>query len=337
MIKTVATDWNKIRRVDWAWQDRVPLDMLTTVVGRGGAGKSSLLGLMIAMWSRGGVQGSMHGDPCNSRIIGAEDDFNIKWAPLLRACGADRKRVKLWESDSLGPILIQENADEVEKLIRQQRVRIVVFDAVLNNMGTTTDTHHARQVRMDLSPLQTIAIKTHCAIIICIHTNKRGNNIDQIMQGSTAFRDASRSVLWVTKPRPDCIEERVIFTGKANFAPEGNPLEFRMSRVKIPSPDGPIPVWRPYLEDDESELEMEDVFALMNFNGNGVKRSTKRDSCVDLIRQLLSDGKKHPSVKVVDACKARGFSYRVVLRARDALPVQRTRTHEVPSMEVWSL
>ena len=74
-------------KVDWLWEQRLPLGKCTLVAGEGGLGKSMVLAWIAATGSRGGDWPCGEGlSPCGSVIIlSAEDDAADTIVPRLIA------------------------------------------------------------------------------------------------------------------------------------------------------------------------------------------------------------------------------------------------------------
>jgi hypothetical protein len=327
-IRTIDTKRENIRRVEWALKGRVVLGGVNNVVGEEGSGKTTAVSYFVAGWTKGRLDGDLKGHPCNVRIVGAEDDYNKTWVPKLYGTDANLDRVKLWERDDLRSLDIREDIDEMEKKCVRERVKIVVFDAFVDNLAGDTDSNHQRQVRRDMTPLRILAGKLNIAVLVCLHTNKRGTTFRQIMQGSTAFNQVSRSSLWVTRFPEGEENERVILVGKSNYAVTGNPMEFKILPVEIDTDDGPMEVSRALFNGKQSEVQMDEVIASLS------ERAPAKKAGLDkLVKDLLSEGPRLAR-EVTDECMSQGYGYRSVLRARDRLGIEVQRTKTVPP-EVW--
>src|SRR5262249_33269709 len=83
------------QEVTWAWEGRVPLGMVTLLVGMEGLGKSTLALDLAARLSRGQLAGALYGRPVDVFVASTEDDRARVIVPRLRAAGADLARVHL--------------------------------------------------------------------------------------------------------------------------------------------------------------------------------------------------------------------------------------------------
>src|SRR5262245_4234546 len=87
----------KPKAVRWAWHGRVPLGMLTLVVGNPGQGKSTFLIKLAACLSRGQLDGDLAGEPVHVGIATTEDAIEQVVVPRLIAADADLARVHVIE------------------------------------------------------------------------------------------------------------------------------------------------------------------------------------------------------------------------------------------------
>jgi hypothetical protein len=333
-IRTIASKEENIQRVKFALAGRVVIGSVNSIVGEEGSGKTTFVAYLAARWSRGVLKGDLYRHPCNVRVIGAEDNYNRKWLPSLVAGGARLSRVKLWEREDLQALDIREDVEELRDKCMKERVKVLIFDAVVDNLGSLTDSNHSRQVRRDLAPLRVLANELDLVILVCLHTNKRGSNFRQIAQGSTAFNQVSRSSLWLTRVPDGEENERVLFVGKSNYAQVGNPLEFSIVTAEIDTHSGPMDVATIHLNGKKSGIQMDEVIAHLNQKAEGDGGSVaKRERLDQLISDLLADGPRL-SREVQEECMKDGHKYRTILRARDRLKVQVEYSKSSPP-EVW--
>jgi AAA domain-containing protein len=85
------------KKVDWLWEQRLPLGKCSLVAGEGGLGKSMVLAWIAATVSRGGDWPCGEGQsPCGSVIVlSAEDDAADTIVPRLIAAHADCSKVHI--------------------------------------------------------------------------------------------------------------------------------------------------------------------------------------------------------------------------------------------------
>ena len=82
-------DLSRARAISWAWLQRVPIGKLALNVGNEGVGKGAVTAWLCARWSRGELDGTLHGSPAHVLLIGDEDALNDTWTPRLHLAGAD--------------------------------------------------------------------------------------------------------------------------------------------------------------------------------------------------------------------------------------------------------
>jgi hypothetical protein len=147
-------DLARARPPRWAWQDRVVLGYLNLLIGNEGVGKGTLAAWMIARLTRGELPGDLHGEPVNVGILGDEDGFDDVWTPRLYAAGADLSRVRQLERPDGGFVHITEDRAKIEVAVAGDHLRVLFFDALLDNLGAGTDDWRTKAVREALQPLR---------------------------------------------------------------------------------------------------------------------------------------------------------------------------------------
>ena len=88
----------KATAVDWLWQDRIPLGMLTILEGNPGTGKSFLTHALAAAISNGRplpLQDAR--PPADALLLTCEDAIAHTIKPRLEGLGADQDRIHVYE------------------------------------------------------------------------------------------------------------------------------------------------------------------------------------------------------------------------------------------------
>lgn len=109
-------------QVRWLWADRVPLGMVTLLLGDPGLGKSMLTCWLAARASRAG------GDVL---FMNAEDSPGVTIRPRLEAAAADLTRVHdvAVERDGVAEgLTLPDGVAELDRLVREHCARLVVID-----------------------------------------------------------------------------------------------------------------------------------------------------------------------------------------------------------------
>jgi RecA-family ATPase len=108
--------------------------------------------------------------------------------------------------------------------------RLVVLDSLHDLFGgNEINRIHARQF---INYLHRIALDIDGAVILCAHPSVAGMNTGTGTSGSTAWNNAVRSRLYLTRGTNDDADPdmRLLKTMKANYGPQGSEIELRWSR-----------------------------------------------------------------------------------------------------------
>jgi putative DNA primase/helicase len=305
-------DIANVRPITWAWQHRIPLGNFSLLVGEEGVGKGTLLAWMIARLTRGELPGDL-GTPANVLIIGDEDGFDDVWTPRLLAAGADLEHVRdLPASDTLGLLDVRRDVEHLRRIVRQGGFRVVVLDALLDNLPDSTDEFKPRSVRAALRPLGRLARQERFAALGSLHTNKGGETFRQKMSGSHAFNALARSGLLLAQ-HPDDEDRRVLARGKGNlsrtppsveFAITGRAMEINGFGLDIPLADGFA----------ESDLRIEDLLMPPG------ETDSLSEAC-EFLRDEVAEGAR-PTTELKKAADQAGISWRTIERAKQRLGVR---------------
>jgi RecA-family ATPase len=229
----------------WVVPDLIPEDECTLLSGDGGEGKT-LLQLQLAVacvlgkpWLGRAVR------RCRVLAVFCEDnarEIHIRLAEVLAHYGAnfgdvaeelaivcrkgEENALMEWpEWNGLGvptPLMRR-----VEALALDHGAELLILDSLHDLFaGEEIKRTHARQF---LNALAGIAGRMHGAVFLSMHPSLTGRNTGTGEAGSTAWRNACRSMLYLTRPTnalPDS-NERVLKTMKANRARNGGAITVR--------------------------------------------------------------------------------------------------------------
>ena len=218
----------RVRAVEWLWDGRVPLGMLSLWAGPPKVGKSYVSLSMAAGVSRGAAppHGSIPDGPASVILMSAEDDPSRTIIPRLKAAGADLSRVHILESVVLEggnealPSLRADMAHVAAAADRLGDCRLIVIDPVSAYLGGVDD-HRNAEVRGILSPLKKMAERLNAAVVLLSHLSKGGSsNPQQRVIGSIAYVGACRANFLFVKDREDPTGRRVLMLDNGgNLAP----------------------------------------------------------------------------------------------------------------------
>ena len=245
----------RVRAVEWLWDGRVPLGMLSLWAGAPKVGKSYVSLSMAAGVTRGAAapHGSIPEAPASVILMSAEDDPSRTIIPRLMAAGADLARVHILESVVLAggnetlPSLRTDMAQIAAAADRLGDCRLIVVDPVSAYLGGVDD-HRNAEVRGILSPLKAMAERLNAAVVLLSHLSKGGStNAQQRVIGSIAYVGACRANFLFVKDREDPTGRRVLMLDNGgNLAPPASTLAYRIEDrgegTRVEWLDDPLPI-----------------------------------------------------------------------------------------------
>lgn len=230
----------------WCLPDWVPDHVVTLLSGDGGTGKS-LLAMQLATCCAVGSS-FMGMDLARRKVLylAAEDDIDElhrRQHDINEGLGIDFGDLEeqLWfrtlkgedallaVSDGKGRGLKATSTyDNLRTFCTTKGIQLVIVDTVADTFGgLEIDRQHVtRYVRL----LETIARETGGAVIILAHPGVSGLASGSGISGSTAWRNAVRSVIYMRRPTddeatgPEARDLRIVERLKGNFAPAGAEL-----------------------------------------------------------------------------------------------------------------
>jgi putative DNA primase/helicase len=245
----------KPEKIDWLWEERLPLGKCVLVAGEGGLGKSMLLAWIAATVSRGkewpcGEVQSRHGSVV---VLSAEDDAADTIIPRLIAADADCKKIQILEAvrseDDEGHrcFNLQLDLPELERKIAELGdTALVIIDPITSYLGKV-DSHKNAELRSVLEPLGKMAARQHVTVVANTHLSKAtGGNANSRVIGSVAFVNHARAAFIVTAD-PDDSGKRLFLPSKTNLGKPRDGLAYRIADTALPGPDGSV-IWAPYVQ-----------------------------------------------------------------------------------------
>jgi hypothetical protein len=306
--------------VDWLIDKVVPLGTLSLVAGTGGLGKSALL----LVWAR---EVTLVGG--NVLLISYEDAAAQVIRPRFEALGGDLDRLYELSVDALaGEISFPTDLPELDRHVRETEARLLLIDPVSAAIDLRLDAHKDQDVRVVLGQLARLAERERVAIVQNAHLNKApGSDPYLRINGSTAFYNASRSVLTVTRDPLEPDWSRLIAHHKSNYGALADVERWRIVPVTVPSARGPIDVMTLEFVEVAEGVSRDDVLAPRSIGQD------KLEKAMDFLEQALSDGEWHDSAGLKALA---GVAERTLKRAAQELDVEHER-RGFPSTTWWRL
>ena len=331
----------KPEKIDWLWEQRLPLGKSVLVAGEGGLGKSMVLAWIAATVSRGKDWPCAEGQSrCGSVIIlSAEDDAADTIVPRLMAAGADCSKVHILEAvrrdDDEGhrSFNLQLDLPELEKTIEQiDDVLLVIIDPITSYLGKV-DSHKNADIRSVLEPLGKMAARKHVTVIANTHLSKAsGGSANSRVIGSVAFVNQARAAFIVTAD-PEENDRRLFLPSKTNLGKPRDGLAYRIADAALPGPDHGSLIWAPYVtwEDATVTISADQAMAALASDPEG-RRAI--DEAKKFLLDVLSVGQESQKEIKRQAGEA-GFHWRTVRRAKDLLGVEAIREGGIAEKGRW--
>lgn len=296
-------------KVDWLFEGRIPLGMLTLLLGDPGLGKSTFTTMLAGMVSRGGG---------NVLMSSAEDHKSAVIAPRLRVAGADLKRVfhvPYWRDGVEEIFALPDHGAELAREAAKCQARLVVIDPLMAHLPASVNPWSDQSIRAALAPLSRMAEEQHCAVVVVNHLNKmKGTNALHRSGGSVGLPGTVRSALLLGRdpddPDPDRGTRRVLAHVKCNVAPQAPSLCCEV----VPPEDstGGQPRFKLL---GTSTASTDDLLGESDSEAR-----TQRDEAKDFLLAELANGSRLQKDLVRDA-KSLGFSDTTLRRAKSDVGV----------------
>lgn len=242
LLQSAPASSFQMKRIRWAWPNRIAIDELALVVGMPDEGKGQILYYSAATVTRGGEWPCGEGRAPKGRVLllTAEDNIHSVVVPRLLAAGADLDQVEviqMVEADGSKRMfsLVTDLPLLRQKIEHLGDVKLVLVDPIASYLsggagkkdyrGNTVD------VRSVLDPLVDMAAELNVAIMGVMHFNKKQDvtNVMLRTSDSLAFTAIARRVYGAID---DPENGRKLFVkGKNNIADRA--LSDRISRLSV--------------------------------------------------------------------------------------------------------
>jgi hypothetical protein len=314
-------------KVEWLWQDRIPLGKLTILDGDPGLGKSVLTMDLAGRVSAGlGMPDGSDCKPGGVVILNAEDGLADTIKPRLAAAAGDANRV-LALNEIPGPdgpraITLPSDLAYVEAAIKRMDAKLVTVDPVMAFLGQEVNVYRDQDCRRALHPLKDLAERTGAAVLVVRHLNKNvaGNPLYR-GGGSIGIIGAARSALLLAKD-PDNADLRILASTKCNLAKLPTSLSFQLSNGE----QGLCVGWV-----GPSSHTAESLLAAPQSD----EERGATDEAVEFLAALLANGPVTAEYAKKEARKA-GIAERTLSRAKSILKVESRRVGGFADQGKWT-
>lgn len=231
--------------------DWIPDRTVTLLSGDGGTGKSLLAMQLATCCAMGRPFLGMELAPRKVLYLAAEDDqdeMHRRQVDINDALGIEMAelddqlawRVLVGEdtllaaADKRGRLQATPTYTNLRNYCRENGIQLVIIDTVADTFGGLEIDR--QQVTRYVRFAEAIARDNDGAVVLVAHPSVAGLKDGTGISGSSAWRNAVRSVIYMRRPTPEPNgpevdrDERILERLKANFAPAGGKIELRYDR-----------------------------------------------------------------------------------------------------------
>jgi putative DNA primase/helicase len=238
-------------RVRWLWPGRLPLGKLVVLDGDPAVGKSTVMLDLAARLTTGrampGEDDEVGGALGDVVVMSAEDGLADTIRPRLDAAGADVRRIHaltevVFEAGEVvvrRPPVLPDDLDRLEQLVADRGAVLVIIDVLMAYLSAETNSYRDQDVRRALAPLEAMAERQGCCVVVLRHLRKSSTGSAVYAGGgSIGIVGAARVALMAAyDPDDDKIEDvnerrRVLAVTKCNLARIAPSLSYRMAEVE---------------------------------------------------------------------------------------------------------
>jgi hypothetical protein len=312
--------------VSWLWPHRLAFGKLCVLDGDPGLGKSLLALDLCARLSTGRPwpDRSAGAEPSRAAIFNAEDDPDDTIGPRLQSLGADLDRVLVWRrQEGARPLRLPDQIGPIEDAMVRWGARLVVLDPLTAFVAPGAISNDPA-MRAALAPVEVLAARYHCLVILLRHLNKRsGLRACYRGAGSVGVSGLCRTC-WLAAADPQTAGHCVLAEIKNSLGPLQPSLAYQ---IQADAAGQPVVCWGGAVSVTGDEL----VGA-----GTRKQREAPGDRARALLVDLLASGPRLLSDIWAEAQKAR-LSETTLRRAGDELGIRSRRFWRDGRVQSWWL
>lgn len=282
------------------------------------------------------IDSTVSRDPGDVLILTTEDDLADTVGPRLKAAGADLNRIHY-----INAIIDEDKKYNLNNLTRDfnilvktaqklsPRLKLIIIDPISGYMEGKNENKNA-EVREYLNPLAELARTANLSIVGISHMNK--NQMTQSaayrVLGSIAFTAAVRAV-WLVHQDPEDEVRRLFVPLKGNLSKDKSGLAYTLMSQQVQTDQGLADSVFCSFSPEPIYIRAEELLAPKTD-----KRTPKRDSASDWLREYLKDGPKF-STEIFNVGSQLGHSETTLKRIKAKLGIQAIRSSGYGTEGKW--
>jgi hypothetical protein len=224
------------RKMQWLWDQIVPIGAAVIFAGMGGVSKSTFSIAMAGRVTKGTLAGVLFGQPADVLYVSHEDGIEDVVLPRAQVNDVDTERFHIFGVatkvvNGVSMPKFPEDLNLLEEKILELGVKLVIVDPILSSMSSGRDPNSNVDVRELIDPLNQLAQRLQITIVCIAHINKTVSNARTAVTGSAAWSDATRGTLLFAMEDPDPNAEYadVVFgSTKGNYSKGGMNYAYRL-------------------------------------------------------------------------------------------------------------
>lgn len=332
------------REFEWIWEDILPRNALTVLVGRANLGKSQL-----SMWLASALTTTSKRIPVSGEelrahgnvfILNAEDEAENAIMLRLDAAGADTSKIFIVDAVNVPDadtkkkktkrlVNLQDDLERLKRcIVKHGGAAAVIIDPMTAYLGKV-DAHKEADVRALLHKVKEFANEIGVCVIGIMHPNKNSGEKQLLsrISGSAAFGNAPRSVLLVGT-HPTDHERRVLIQQKGNYSSgDVAAYSFTVESCEVQATNGKLVrtsriVW----DNSYADVTVKEAFTEENddLTPQQEKAVTSRvDSCKLFVQHNFKPNVPYKAREVEEAARKAGFKETVLRQARQQLQLNK--------------
>jgi hypothetical protein len=243
-LVTVRASEVKMEKLEWLWQERIPLGKITWLCGMPDCGKTFVAIDLIARVSSGrefpdntankwgeravllGVTEDGIADTVVPRLVGAKANLeNVHIIKCVMPEKGDSKKKRI--------LMLKEDMVRIHRYLKAHpQISLVVLDPLTSYLGEV-DYNKDKEIRPVMDALSALCEKTKVTFVAVMHLNKRSDvgAIHKILGASSVA--GSARVAWGFSPDPEDRELKHMSLIKNNISKQRSGLDYKIVTVDV--------------------------------------------------------------------------------------------------------